>query len=591
MKKMSWKRNMIVMSLLLVIVLFPQTVHSAQKKQSGSKGNISYSVKNGTLTISGTGAVPSGMKFKNAKSIKKVIVKKGITSLSGYAFYLLEQVEEIEIADTVRKIGESALPSSKKLKKVTMPGTFQFQYDRDYLDPDYYSDSIIADKRAQIDTICFNSPLSLETISRVKSKNLIVSKKDKKYKSIKGVIYSKDGKSLVRVPGYRKSLTVEEGCEEFCTQAVEYAESFGIWDGDSDEELICKELEKIVLPASLRSINTKKYKADCTTISRVKQIEVKSKQLADKEILLLLDSFSRLKTKSFLEQFDHISYQDGMYINTKDASLLIYEGDAEEISISDQIKKIEAKAFSYSDLKRVVIPDSVTQIGEGVFRSCSELQEVRLPETMTEIPKKMFYKCSSLKEVTLPDNVTIIGEDAFGETKVQPSILLQGKIEEIQSGAFYGLDWKTFELPETVKKVQGSAFSMATLKRVTICGDTSQISPWAFSRQGESEPTLIFLKGIEHWQTNVELDYWGDEDLLFHWQKVAGVAGWQIQVSKDKAFRKKKTYYVKKGTTKMKTADRTWKIYVRIRPWKTVDGKRCYGKWVTDGTNNYKFIT
>lgn len=588
MKKMSWKLNMIVLSLLLVIVLFPQTVHSAQKKQSGSKGNISYSVKNGTLIVSGTGAVPSGMKFKNSKNIKKVIVKKGITSLSVYAFDSLKQVEEIEIADTVRKIGENALPVSRNLKKITMPGTFQYLPDED---SDYRSNSIIADKRAQIDTIVFNTSLSLKTLSYVKGRNLIVSKKDKKYKSIKGVIYSKDGKSLVRVPGYRESLTVEEGCEEFCIQAVEYATSFWIVDDDSEEELICQELKKIVLPASIRSVNTKKYKAEYDEISRVKEIEVKSKQLADKDILLLLEEFPKLEENRFWEQFDYISHQDGMYINTKDASLIIYEGNAEELSISDQIRKIEAKAFSYSDLKRVVIPDSVTQIGEGVFRSCTKLQEVRLPETMTKIPKKMFYKCTSLKEVTLPDNVTIIGEDAFGETKVQPSILLQGKIEEIQSGAFEGVDWKTFELPETVKKVQGSAFSMAALKRVTICGDTSQISPWAFSRQGESEPTLIFLKGIEHWQTNVELDYWGDEDLLFHWQKVAGVDGWQIQVSKDKAFRKKKTYYVKKGTTKMKTADRTWKIYVRIRPWKTVDGKRCYGKWVTDGTNNYKFIT
>lgn len=584
MKKMGWKRNIIVLSLFLLVVLLPQTVYSAQKKQSGSRDNISCSVKNGTLIISGTGVMPSGMKFKNPKNIKKVIVKKGITSLPIYAFDSLKQVEEIEIADTVRKIGADALPASRNLKKITMPGTFQYLSDED---SDYRSNSIIADQRAQIDTIVFNTTLSLKTLSYVKGRNLIVSKRDKKYKSVKGVIYSKDGKSIVRVPAYRETLTVEEGCEEFCAQAVEY----GRWNGDDEHEIICQELKKIVLPASIRSVNEKKYYAVYSGISHVKEIEVKSKQLKNTDILSLLSSFS-LSKKSFLEQFDDISYKDGLCINTRDASILFYQGDAEEFEIPGQIRRIEAEAFRGSRLERIAIPDSVTWIGQGAFRSCERLQEVSLPKTMTRIPKKMFQSCLSLKNITLPENVTVIGEDAFRQTSVRPSILLQGKIEEIGDGAFMDADqysrWNTLELPKTVKKVGAAAFSMTTLYKVTVCGPTDQISPSAFINYSDEEkkPTLTFLEKIGHWQTEIELFDWSDDAMKIdiHWRKITGVDGWQIQVSPYKSFqKKKKTYYAKKEKTSMKLTDKKMAMnYVRIRPYKTVDGKRSYGRWAMD---------
>lgn len=583
MKKMGWKRNLIVLFLLLLVVLLPQTAYSAQKKQSGAKGNISCSVKNGTLIMSGTGAMPSGMKFNNYKNIKKVIVKKGITSLPVFAFDSLKQVEEIEIADSVCKIGAFALPNSKKLKKVTMPGTFRL--DCETGDDAIYSLEKIG-RKSKINTIVFNTPLSLKTLSYVKGRNLIVSKRDKKYKSIKGAIYSKDGKSIVRVPAYRETFTVEEGCEEFCIQAVEY----GVLYGDCDApEIVCQELKKIVLPASIRSVNKKKYYDTCSEKSCVKEIEVKSKQLKNTVIRSLLSSFS-LKQKQFLEQFGDISYKDGLCINTRDASLLFYEGNAEEFEIPGQIRRIEAEAFRGSRLERITIPDSVTSIGQGAFRSCERLREVSLPKTMTQIPKKMFQSCSSLKNITLPENVTVIGEDAFRQTSVPPSILLQGKIKEIGAGAFMDVDryqhtvWNTLELPKTVEKVGDAAFSMTTLDKVTVCGPTDRISPWAFINysDGRKKPILTFLEKIGHWQTELGLS--DDATKIdIYWRKITGVDGWQIQVSPNKSFRKKKTYYAKKEDTQMKLRDRRMRIkYVRIRPYKTVNGKRSYGRWVSD---------
>lgn len=559
----------------------PRDVFAAKQIQGGGKDSIFYSVKKGTLTISGKGAVTSKVRVANPKGIKKIIVKKGITALPASAFESFKYVQEIEIASSVCKMGDYALPCGSRLKKVTMPG--KFQYVRDEEDPDYISHSLIYE-RWHIDTICFNSPLSLKTLSFVKSNNLIVSKKDKNYKSIGGVIYSKDGKSIVRVPAYRKSLTVADGCEEFCTQSVEYGKTYGIVDSDFECELICHDLKKIVLPASVRRINTKKYYAVHRDYSRVKEIKVKSKHLSDGDIMLLSDCF-RVNKKDFFAQFEYISYQDDMYVNTRDASILRYEGIAEEFEVPAHIRKIGANAFEWSDLKRVTIPDSVTSIGPRAFCRCKRLQEVRLPSAMTKIPDKMFQYCRSLKDISLPEHISVIGARAFQKTNVTPSVLSQAEIREIQDFAFFDVGWEQFELPKTIRKVGVGAFSTG---RVTICGDTGGISPWAFAGLGKKDPVLTYLVNIGQWQTELDIDDCSDDEIVLIWQDVTGVDGWQIQVAPDKAFRRKKTCYAGKGETKKDiTKLRTTMRYARIRPWKTADGRKQYGKWTTTCTDDY----
>lgn len=67
------------------------------------------------------------------------------------------------------------------------------------------------------------------------------------------------------------------------------------------------------------------------------------------------------------------------------------------------------------------------------------------------------------------------------------------------------------------------------------------------------------------------------------WKKVSGVKGYQIQVATDKKFKKnKKTVTIKKQkTTKtsVKKLKAKKKYYVRVRTYKTVNGKKIYSSW------------
>lgn len=61
----------------------------------------------------------------------------------------------------------------------------------------------------------------------------------------------------------------------------------------------------------------------------------------------------------------------------------------------------------------IVIPESVTNIGDKAFEYYSDITNVTIPNGVKRIGKEAF-KGTSITEITIPDSVTFIGEEAFG---------------------------------------------------------------------------------------------------------------------------------------------------------------------------------
>lgn len=64
-------------------------------------------------------------------------------------------------------------------------------------------------------------------------------------------------------------------------------------------------------------------------------------------------------------------------------------------------------------LRSVVIPETVTSIGDYAFIGCNELKSVVIPQSIVSIGACAFFCCSSLTAVTLPDVLVSIGNSAF----------------------------------------------------------------------------------------------------------------------------------------------------------------------------------
>ena len=60
-----------------------------------------------------------------------------------------------------------------------------------------------------------------------------------------------------------------------------------------------------------------------------------------------------------------------------------------------------------------IIPDTVKEIGYGVFRGCRGLKRIVIPNSVTKIGTYAFYGCSNLKSIIIPESVAEIGYYAF----------------------------------------------------------------------------------------------------------------------------------------------------------------------------------
>ena len=81
-------------------------------------------------------------------------------------------------------------------------------------------------------------------------------------------------------------------------------------------------------------------------------------------------------------------------------------------TLSENIRTVGDEAFAGCGLRSLYVTPQI-EFGTGVYKNCTSLTSVDLPEGMTHIPEAMFSGCTKLREVTIPSTVTSIGTDAF----------------------------------------------------------------------------------------------------------------------------------------------------------------------------------
>ena len=153
------------------------------------------------------------------------------------------------------------------------------------------------------------------------------------------------------------------------------------------------------------------------------------------------------------------------------------------VTIPDSVTSIENYAFyECSSLTDIVIPNSVTSIGNSVFERCSNLSNITLSNNITSIGSGAFTDCRSLPSITIPDSVTSIGGNAFSDCSSLTSITIPDKVTSIEYAAFDGCNRLTsITIPDSITSIGDFAFRYCkSLPSITIPDSVPSIGNYAF---------------------------------------------------------------------------------------------------------------
>lgn len=117
-----------------------------------------------------------------------------------------------------------------------------------------------------------------------------------------------------------------------------------------------------------------------------------------------------------------------------DVSIVKYHGTITEIVIPKKIDgytvaAISNKAFKNQNIKSVVMPDTIEEIGESAFENCEKLEYVKIPPSVEIIGKKSFKDCTLLTCVDfgeINDNLKRIDKEAFADCTNLKELTLPG---------------------------------------------------------------------------------------------------------------------------------------------------------------------
>lgn len=123
------------------------------------------------------------------------------------------------------------------------------------------------------------------------------------------------------------------------------------------------------------------------------------------------------------------------------------------------VTRIGAAAFSDDRMSSVILPETVTFIGEAAFHGCESLISISLPENLTYIGYGAFDWCRSLNAITLPSGISSIEGYTFYGCSSLNSVILPDTLTSIGENAFsYCNSLLSVTIPESVTFIDEEAF-------------------------------------------------------------------------------------------------------------------------------------
>ena len=400
-------------------VVFAEEINTWDISQNGDGSVMATLSDDGTLTISGNGE----MKFwnssyvvawdSNRKNIKNVIINNGVTSIGNFAFHGCENLINITIPDSVTSIGLCAFEYCSSLTNITIPNSV-----------------------TSIGKGAFSNCTSLTSIN--------VDSNNEKYMSDKGVLYTKDKKSLIQYPCKKEGTeyiilqgvtSIGYGAFSNCTSLTSITIPNGVTSIGNFAFCRCTNLTNITVPNSVTSIGWYAFYC-CTYLTNItipnsvtsigQEVFSDCRRLTNITIpnsvtsigsnaFEYCRSLTNIVIPSSVTSIGYLAFYDCESLTSinVDSNNEKYMSDNGVLYTKD--KKTLIKYPSKKDGTKYIIMQGVASIGDYAFEYCRSLTSITIPNSVTSIGKHAFEDCRSLTNITIPNNVTSIGDYAFNK--------------------------------------------------------------------------------------------------------------------------------------------------------------------------------
>ena len=312
---------------------------------------------------------------------KNTIIPNSVTSIGDYAFFCYS-LTSVTIPNSVTSIGRSAFYGCSGLTSMTIPNSVTNIGDEAFKNCNHLTSVTIGNSVTSIGDEAFSI---CERLTSVTIPNSVTSIGRSAFDLCTRLTNLTIGNSVTSIGDYAFSY-----CYSLTSVTIPNSvTSIGLYAFRR-----CYSLTSVTIPNSVTSIGGGAF-LGCSDLTSV--------TIGNSVTSIGSNAFSGCSNIKYLELHSGAA-----------GSLFKEMTSIETLIIGEEVTSLSNNAFQgCTGLTSIVLPNTMTKIGDYAFWNCTNLATVVFGEKLNSIGIHAFNSCTALTSITIPKNVTSIGRNAF----------------------------------------------------------------------------------------------------------------------------------------------------------------------------------